>query len=89
MNEPSLQLHQLERSARYRVLRAFQDYYRNAFGEGEILTFVERHFLPYHGGHTLIFKERTLYLQEDENAELINSFGLYLQRVSVAPAGER
>ncbi len=51
----------------YRVLRAFTDFYGQAFTPGEALTFVERHFLPYDDGHTLVFTgasgERRMYVQ--------------------------
>jgi hypothetical protein len=44
--------------AEYRVMQTFTDYYNNQFQSGEILHFKERHFLPYPGGHTIIFHER-------------------------------
>lgn len=50
------------------------------FSSGETLTFVERNFLPYDGGHTIVFRERKLYLQEDENKEIIDSFAVYVSR---------
>jgi hypothetical protein len=81
MRDASLDVQKLKRSARYRVRRAFADYYRNPCREGEILTFVEYHFLPYHGGYTLVFQERNLYLQEEENAEILNSLGTYLVQI--------
>ena len=66
--------------AEYRVMQSFLDYYRNHFQEGELLHFKERHFLPYHGGHTIIFDERSLYLQEEENAEILANFSRYIAR---------
>jgi hypothetical protein len=55
----------------YRVGRELVDYSRTVFHAGEALVFVERHFLPYDGGHTVVFKlpdgtERRMYLQEDQ-----------------------
>lgn len=50
------------------------------FSSGETLTFVERNFLPYDDGHTIVFRERKLYLQEDENKEIIDSFAVYVSR---------
>jgi len=65
----------------YRVVRPFTDFYGNPFQENEILHFKERHFLPYHGGHTLLFAEKTLYLQEEENKEFIGNFSEYIVEV--------
>lgn len=63
---------------RYRVARSFTDHYGNAFERGEILRFKERHFLPYDGGHTIVFEERPLYLQEETNREIVDHFSDYL-----------
>jgi uncharacterized protein DUF3601 len=62
----------------YRVLQSFTDYYGNSFQRNELLRFKERHFLPYEGGHTIIFDGRTLYLQEDRNREILENFSQYL-----------
>jgi hypothetical protein len=67
--------------AEYRVFQSFTDYYGNQFQQGEFLRFKERHFLPYHGGHTIVFEQKSLYLQEDENAELIANFSDYIERI--------
>ena len=75
-----LTIYTLEKGAAYVVRRAFTDFYGNVFSPGELLTYQERHFLPYHGGHTIVFKERSIYLQEEVNADLIDSFADYLSR---------
>jgi hypothetical protein len=62
----------------YEVKQAFQDYYGNDFVVGERITFQQRHFLPYHGGHTLMFAEKTMYLQEEVNRAVLNEFSCYL-----------
>jgi uncharacterized protein DUF3601 len=62
----------------YRVMQSFTDYYGNSFQRNELLRFKERHFLPYEGGHTIIFDGRTLYLQEDRNREILENFSQYL-----------
>lgn len=67
--------------AEYRVVQSFRDHYSNQFERGEILRFKERHFLPYHGGHTIVFDTRSLYLQESENEELLANFSNYIERV--------
>jgi len=58
-------LHALRANAVYEVLQDFTDHHGHAFSVGARLTFVQRQFLPYHGGHTLCFREATIYLQED------------------------
>ena len=69
----------LKKDSQYRVQRDFADYYQNQFTQGELLTFVDSHFVPYHGGHTVVFKERTLYLQEEVNSKILGSLGDYLR----------
>ena len=63
---------------KYRVLQSFTDYYGNSFQRNEVLHFKERHFLPYHGGHTIVFTERSLYLQEEQNSEILARFSEYI-----------
>ncbi|MCB0118802.1 MAG: DUF3601 domain-containing protein [Anaerolineales bacterium] len=63
--------------AKYKVSIPFTDFYGNSFIQGEVLLFRDRHFLPYDGGHTVIFDRKTLYLQEDQNREILDNFSLY------------
>lgn len=65
----------------YKVIQDITDHHGNSFHQNETLRFKERHFLPYHGGHTVIFDQRTLYLQEEQNSDLVNNFSVYLVRV--------
>ena len=81
MSDSSIDIHHLERAARYKVRRDFTDYYQNQFREGEILTFVELNFLPYHGGYTVVFRERKLYLQEEVNTKILDSFGEFFSPI--------
>lgn len=62
----------------YWVQQDFIDYYGNHFHRGEQLRFKSRSFLPYHGGHTIMFAEKGLYLQEDENQEILQNFSQYI-----------
>jgi hypothetical protein len=73
-----LSILQLGRRA-YRVRRSFGDFYGSPFAEGEVLHFVERKFLPYHGGHTIVFRERSLFVQEEVNASFLRDLDLYLE----------
>ncbi len=65
----------------YQVLRSFTDFYGNTFEQGQRLHFKQRHFLPYDGGHTIVFAERPLYLQEDRNREVLDHFAKYIAPV--------
>jgi hypothetical protein len=67
--------------AQYQVVQTFEDYYKNEFQRGDLLRFKERHYLPYHGGHTIIFDQRSLYLQDDENSAVLSNFSEYITRV--------
>ncbi|MFL7869324.1 MAG: DUF3601 domain-containing protein [Anaerolineales bacterium] len=68
----------------YQVIQPFTDFYGNAFEGGEILRFRERHFLPYDGGHTLVFDERSLYLQEEKNQDILENFSEYIVAFDLA-----
>ncbi len=77
---PIASIHDLQPGARYRVLQAFRDHYGNRFEAGDLLTFRGRDFLPYHGGHTLHFEERGIWLQEVDDAGILVRLGEYLAR---------
>ena len=79
MSGSTTDIRDLRKDVQYRIQRDFADFYHNQFTQGELLTFVEFHFLPYHGGYTVVFKERTLYLQEEVNADILGSLGDYLR----------
>jgi len=72
----------LTTECQYQVVKSFIDYYDNSFKQGDILRFRERHFLPYHGGHTIIFDEQSLYLQEEINKEILDNFSAYIIKVT-------
>lgn len=74
-----MDLHRLQQGSQYRVRREFADFYHNQFKQGELLTFTKLHVLPYHGGYTVVFRERTLYLQEEQNSNILGSLAEYLQ----------
>ncbi|MBI5952506.1 MAG: DUF3601 domain-containing protein [Chloroflexi bacterium] len=67
--------------SQYQVIKSFVDFYGNTFEQGEVLRFKERHFVPYHGGHTIVFDERSLYLQEDESKEILENFSGYIVKI--------
>lgn len=69
----------LKPGASYRVVREIEDYHGNVFPAGMELSFVQRHYLPYHGGHTVVFRPKTMYLQDEENADVLNRLENYLE----------
>ena len=71
----------LEAGNRYQVINSFTDFYGNEFEKGEELHFQTRHFLPYDGGHTIIFENRRLYLQEDKNKDILDNFSKYIIKI--------
>ena len=71
----------LEAGNRYQVINSFTDFYGNEFEKGEELHFQTRHFLPYDGGHTVIFENRRLYLQEDKNKDILDNFSNYIIKI--------
>ena len=77
-------VYDLARGTEYIVVESFTDYHGQRFLPGEHLRFRERHFLPYHGGHTLDFEPRAIYLQEEDQAHLLADLSRYL-----APAASR
>lgn len=78
-----LSIHTLEEGVIYTVTKPFTDYHQNHFTPGAKLTYVGRAYLPYDGGHTLFFTEGNVYLQEDADEVLINSFHEYLTSFDV------
>jgi len=71
----------LQAGTEYRVMQPFSDFHGGQFARDERLHFKRRNFLPYHGGHTIEFDERTLYLQEDANCDILGDFARYIARV--------
>lgn len=63
---------------RYRVMKSFEDCYKNLFQKNDLLRFKQRHFLPYQDGHTIVFEERILYLQEEISREILENFSDYI-----------
>lgn len=70
----------------YRVIREIRDYHGGIFPVGTELTFVQRNYLPYHGGHTVVFRPRPMYLQDETDADVLNDLESYLE---VAADAER
>ena len=68
----------LEPGVVYVVSKPITDYHGGRFEVGELLTFEGRHYLPYHGGHTIVFREKALYLQEDEQADILGAMAEHL-----------
>ena len=71
----------LEPGRAYQVQRSFTDFYGNSFQRNEVLHFKGRHFLPYEGGHTIVFEEHSLYLQQDKNRDILENFSEYILEI--------
>ena len=74
-------VYHLRAGRRYAVIQSFTDYHGGRFEAGELLTFKSHNFVPYHGGHVLEFDERTVYLQEEENADILGRIWAYIEPV--------
>jgi hypothetical protein len=71
-------VYDLEPGVIYIVTKRFVDYHRQPFEVGELLTYESYAFLPYHGGYTVMFRGRAIYLQEDDQAEILWGLGNYI-----------
>ena len=69
----------LQKGKLYVVAQDFFDFHETCFRTGEILTFVKYEYFPYHGGYVLEFKECAIYLQEIENAEILQKIWACLE----------
>jgi hypothetical protein len=59
-----------------RIVRTFQDCTGAEFAEGTLLHFIRRDYLPYHSGHTVFFREATMYLcDNDETGAIVQNPG--------------
>ena len=74
-------LYDLRVDAVYDVLKDFKDHYDNAFTAGTRLTFAARNFLPYEDGHTVQFRECTVYIQSGDEV-----YARFAEYIGLAPA---
>lgn len=81
-------VYDLKDGRKYVILRAFTDHQGQNFEPGTVLTFRSRHFLPYEGGHTVMFTEKWMYLQEELQAEILDNFGVYVGLVENVAGGD-
>ncbi len=76
-----LTVHRLVPGRCYVVRDAFLDHRGARFAPGARLTFREQHFLPHDGGHTLVFEEATVYLQEQDEAAILEALDRHLEEL--------
>ncbi|MBX2851958.1 MAG: DUF3601 domain-containing protein [Phycisphaeraceae bacterium] len=80
---------ELKPGATYEVIQVIQDFHGGVFVIGKQLRFVEKHYLPYDDGYTLVFSERRqglrdswrevkMYLQGKDQEEVINATERFL-----------
>jgi hypothetical protein len=72
----------LQPNHRYRILRDFKDCYGMLVQAGTSLNFKSQNYLPYHGGRSLEFEEMTINFQDEDSAEILNNFDLYVEEIS-------
>jgi hypothetical protein len=70
-NNTMINIRSLTPGAAIRIVKTFRDYYGDEFVEGRILHFTHRDYLPYHSGHTVHFREATIYLCDDDRTGAI------------------
>jgi len=59
-----------------RLVKSFRDYYGAEFTEGTVLHYEKRDYLPYHNGHTVYFREATMYLCDlDDTSAIVQNRG--------------
>lgn len=73
---------ELKPGEKIRVKTTFTDFDGDEVAAGTVLTFRERSYFPYDGGHTWMFEERTIRLAEiaGQDAIIGNSGGVYFER---------
>ena len=73
---------ELNPGERIRVKTTFTDFDGDEVAAGTVLTFRDRSYFPYDGGHTWMFEERTIRLAEiaDQDAIIGNEGGVYFER---------
>jgi len=86
----SMTIYDLNPGAEYKVVTSIQDFHGSVFTEGQRLRFVERQYLPYDDGHTLIFtedrdsrtgsvRELRMHLQGTDHRDAIENTDHYLR----------
>ncbi len=68
---------ELEADKQYIVKKPIVDFYGNTFTPGTVLTY-EKSYPPYHGLHTLLFAETTLYLHEEGHADIFADWARFI-----------
>lgn len=76
-----LSVYRLQPGRTYRILQTFTDFYGSVFEVGRELIFESWNFVPYHGGHTLAFRSTSIYLQEDNQSDILWKFDLYFEEL--------
>ncbi len=67
----------LEPGSQYVFKKPIIDFYGNSFAPGDQLTY-EKSYPPYQGLHTLLFAEGTLYLHEDNHADIFADMARFI-----------
>lgn len=65
----------------YVVVQPFRDFRGTLVQAGDLQTYEGYSFLPYDGGFTVRFRQETLFLQEDAQAEVVEHAERFLRPV--------
>jgi hypothetical protein len=72
----ALNIWNLKAGTALRVMKSFRDGGNTEFTEGTVLHYEKRDYLPYHSGHTVYFREATMYLCDlDETGAIVENRG--------------
>lgn len=85
-------IYELKPGAMYEVIEVIKDFHGGVFVTGKQIRFITRHYLPYDDGHTLVFSEQRqgfrdsfrevkMYLQGNDQEDVINRTGSFLMEV--------
>jgi hypothetical protein len=72
-----ISLSNLQAGKQYTLKKPIVDFYGNQFVPGTKLTY-QKSYPPHHGLHTIIFDEATLYLHEDNHADIFAETGRFI-----------
>ena len=70
----------LQKGKQYVVTQSFVDYFNSKFEAGETLTYLGQEYID-RVGHVIHFNQRTLNLNEKENAEVLRKIWAFLEPI--------
>lgn len=85
-------IYDLQPDTTYQLLRDIVDFHGQSFRAGQRLVYLQRHFLPYDDGHTVVFnqerefmpgsfRELSMYLQGTDHVDVLENTDDYFRVV--------